>query len=308
MVSNVLIIGFGSIGQRHALVLKQMGYDVFVLSQHTDFCEYPVFKDLQTALEQKPDYVVVANETEKHYATLALLGDFKYDGKIFVEKPLFHSAELNIDKIKEMVQQIYVGYVLRSHPLIQKAKEWLNGQKIYSINSYCGQYLPDWRPEKDYRKNYSAKKVGGGVVNDLSHELDYLQFLAGTWNSVVALGGHITDLEIESEDMVGCLMTTENCENVVCQLNYWDRNTQRFCVINAEKGTCTVDLVSNVLTINKSVSCWFQERNQMFTEMHKNILQCKSNLCRFSDALDVVRLVSAIKESYNKKLWIRKGK
>ena len=308
MNNKVLIIGFGSIGQRHACVLESIGCKVSILSQHTGICKYPVFKSLNIALEQTPDYVVIANETEKHYETLSLLTRLGYQGKIFVEKPLFHSINLDIGILKNIVNQVYVGYVMRFHPLMQQAKEWLKGQAIYSINAYCGQYLPQWRPNSDYRKSYSAKNLGGGVVNDLSHELDYLQFLAGEWNSVVSIGGHITNLEIESEDIVSFLLTTKRCKNIVCQLNYWDKNTQRFCIINAEKGTCTMDFISNTLMINKNISHYPQERNQMFSEMHKKILKEEGDLCIFEDALSVVRLINTIRESRIKNIWIKNSK
>ena len=306
MNNKVLIIGFGSIGQRHACVLDAVGCKVFVLSQHVDVCKYLTFKSLEVALEQKPDYVVIANETEKHYETLDLLTKLEYRGKIFVEKPLFHSIDLDISNFKNIVNQIYVGYVMRFHPLIQQAKEWLKSQEIYSINAYCGQYLPERRPNSDYRKSYSAKVLGGGVINDLSHELDYLQFLAGEWDSVISIGGHITNLEIEAEDMVSFLLMTKRCKNIVCQLNYWDKNTQRFCIINAEKGTCTMDFISNTLTINKNIFHYPQERNQMFAKMHKKILKKEGDLCIFEEALSVVRLIDAIKESRIKKIWIKR--
>ncbi len=34
-------------------------------------------------------------------------------------------------------------------------------------------WLPDWRPDRDYRESYSARLDEGGVLRDLVHEIDY---------------------------------------------------------------------------------------------------------------------------------------
>lgn len=307
MGNKVLIIGLGSIGKRHAQVLKKLGCSLSVLSQHGNSSDLIIFKDLQTALSRHPDYIIIANETENHYQTLVSLASVDYQGKILVEKPLFHTSEIALNPFKNITSKIYVGYVMRFHNLIQRAKEWLEGQKIYSINCYCGQFLPTWRPNTDYRRSYSAQKPGGGVLRDLSHELDYLQFLTGEWQSVVATQGHLTNLEIDTEDISSFLLKTERCENIVCQLNYWDHNVQRYCIINSEKGTCTLDFISNTLTINQKTDSCSQERNQMFQEMHINVLTKNGkNVASFYDSLSVLSLINGIEKSYHTRKWIQR--
>lgn len=218
-MTKVLVIGFGSIGQRHATILKNLGCEVSILSFHATDAPYPTFKTLQSALRILPDYIIIANETERHYDTLSSLVDLEYRGKVFIEKPIFHTSAVDFNKFRHLSQQIYVGYVIRFNPLLAKAKEWLQWQTIYAMNIYCGQYLPDWRTNNDYTRSYSAKNLGGGVIRDLSHELDYMQWLVGSWTSVIALGGHITSLDIESEDAISCLVKTEHCKQIACQLN-----------------------------------------------------------------------------------------
>lgn len=71
-------------------------------------------------------------------------------------------------------------------------------------------------------------------------------------------------------------------------MNYWDENTQCFCIINAEKGSCTIDFIANTLTINKNILHYPRDRNQTFVEMHKKILQNKGDYCTFKNALRVV--------------------
>ena len=95
---------------------------------------------------------------------------------VLVEKPLFSKPnKINIKKNK-----YYVGYNLRFNPIINFLKKKIKSKKIWSVNIFCGSYLPNWRNNIDYRKSSSAKKhLGGGVLLDLSHELDYVQWLFG---------------------------------------------------------------------------------------------------------------------------------
>ena len=62
-----LIIGYGSIGRRHETVLKQLGADTAIVSRHAEVA----YRTLEEGLEHfQPDYVVVANRTSEHLATL----------------------------------------------------------------------------------------------------------------------------------------------------------------------------------------------------------------------------------------------
>jgi len=61
--------------------------------------------------------------------------------------------------------------------------------------------LPDWRPWQDYSQSYSAKKeLGGGVVLDLIHELDYSYWLFGEFYELKSFTGKVSNLKIETND------------------------------------------------------------------------------------------------------------
>src|SRR5690606_29956228 len=106
------------------------------------------------------------------------------------EKPLSDSLESFAragEVLLENSAKIEVAYNLRFMPSAIRLKELLTEQivgRIHSVSIEVGQYLPDWRPATDYRKNVSAcKKLGGGVLLELSHELDYLTWLFGEFDS-----------------------------------------------------------------------------------------------------------------------------
>ena len=191
-MKTALVIGFGSIGQRHARLLREMGLSVHVYSRRT-LPDEKKYQSLESALKEvHPEYVVIANETSEHYSTLKTVLSFEVP-QVLVEKPLFSTS---VESLPENPKsQVCVAYNLRFHPLLQRLCSEINGQSVLLVQVYVGQYLPDWRPQQNYRNSYSVSRAqGGGVLRDLSHELDYLNWLFGPWQSLTALGGHYSSL------------------------------------------------------------------------------------------------------------------
>jgi len=298
-----LVVGYGSIGRRHEEVLRKMGAETAVISRHAkDICG-PCYSTLQDGMSRfNPRYVVVANRTSEHLETLNELERLGFNGTCLVEKPL---ADV-VPSIFSHSFTIGVGYVLRFHPLIQKAKELLAGKRLLSVDAYAGQYLPDWRPGTDYRQCYSAiREQGGGVLRDLSHELDYIALLAGVWRRVSALGGHLSELEIDTEDVCGLLMEMQHCPAVLCQINYLDRNIRRDCTIQYEGGTLHFDLIANRLVHNGVVQNVELERNDLFEAMHTAALTPGApNLCSFAEAVQTMELIQAAEKAMEKGCWV----
>ena len=302
---KALVIGYGSIGARHADVLTALGCSVAVLSRRA--VDAPlVFSDLAVALAvHAPDYVVIANETDQHYPTLGALAKADFRGTVMVEKPLFmHSEPIPANHFR----QASVAYNLRFHPVIQRLKELIAGEQVLSVNAYVGQYLPDWRPEVDYRTSYSAMADrGGGVLRDLSHELDYLNWMLGGWNSVAALGGHVSPLEITSEDAFSLLMTTVRCPIVSVHLNYLERVATRSITINTSGATLHADLIKGTVRINQELQTFQTERNTTYRAMHQTVLAGAGEIaCSFPEATDTLALIEAAVRAADTRTWITK--
>ena len=68
-----------------------------------------------------------------------------------------------------------------------------------SIN--CSSFLPSWRKNIDYQSSVSAKKsLGGGVLLELSHEIDYLIWLIGKIKILHVVSKKISNLKINTDD------------------------------------------------------------------------------------------------------------
>jgi predicted dehydrogenase len=302
---KVLIIGYGSIGKRHSDILANMGLEISLVTKRKDH-PYPSYQTTKEALSNSSyDYIVISNSTHEHYTTMDHLKASGYDGLLMIEKPLFSNE---VDNLDNMTFNAFVGYNLRFHPIIQDIKKLLIGQKIYSIQTYVGSYLPLWRPNTDYLKSYSAqKKFGGGALRDLSHELDYINWLTGGWKSVVAIGGTYSDLKIDSDDSYSLLLKTEKCPAVSIQLNYLDKIVKREIIINSSFASISADLISNTLKINGSVQEYKVEKNDTYKHLHQNLLNGNDeSLCSFREAMDVMKLINASEKSAETEKWIHR--
>lgn len=298
-----LVVGYGSIGARHARLLSELESDTAVLSARD--VDFPVvYHDIAQALSKHaPDYVVIANQTNRHHDTLRTLAESGFAGDVLIEKPLFDKPQpLPVARFRRAA----VAYNLRFHPLIQRMRTLLEGQTALSVHAYVGQYLPDWRPDSDYRDSYSASRAqGGGVLRDLSHELDFLSWLFGEWQAVTAIGGHVSPLEIDSDDLFVLLIQTRHCPALSVQMSYLDRKATRRIIVNTASTTIEADLIGGTISVNGLSETVAVERDHSYREMHQAYLNGDvSSLCSLAEALDTLDLIAAAERVSQKKEWI----
>jgi predicted dehydrogenase len=298
---KVLLIGFGSIGKRHYEVLSKLSEVQSIdLVTRQNIEDKICYKNLEVVDNiNQYDYFVIASETNKHFEQLKFLEENVKNKLIFCEKPLFESKrDLEIKNNK-----IFIGNVLRFHPLLEKLKEFIKDENIILANAKCGQYLPSWRPNTDYRNCYSAKKEeGGGVLLDLSHEIDYIQWLCGQINEIKSYQVKISDLEINSDDLTMLIGKTNKNILVNISIDYISKNTHRKLLVETFEHTYELDFISGKLVkknktgLEEIYSFSNLERNHMFEKMHLDIFKEQKNICTFKEALEVIDTISIIQE------------
>ncbi len=300
---RVLIIGYGSIGRRHDEVLFDFAEleDVHLVTKQY-ISNRITFKSLEDVVDiNSYDYLLIASETKKHYEQLCWLNERLENKKIFSEKPLFEKWY----ELPTFRNEVYVGYVLRFHPVLQKVKLLLKGQQVLNANIACGSYLPSWRTNINYRDSYSAKKAeGGGVLLDLSHELDYIVWLLGNLLEVKSYQAKVSDLEIDSDDVVSLVGKTDQQAIVNLVMDYFSKSAYRQIRINTNGFTLEADLIKNQLIKtnldNTQEVFEFEtlERNHMFQAMHREILfsSDKNYICDLVQGSKVMRTIKMIQE------------
>lgn len=249
---KVLIVGLGSIAQKHLSALRDEFDEVKVYALRSGEGR----KNLEGvenlySMEQMPkelDFAIISNPTSEHYNTIKSLAYYKLP--LLIEKPILNSLE-NVDLLKNLIRenniQTYVACNLRFHPLIKILKAEFEKRTPIEVNIYCGSYLPDWRPEQDYRNVYSAQKeLGGGVNLDLIHEIDYTTYLMGLPIDTKSYFHKKSGLEINSNDVAHYILEYPN-SSVFITLNYYRRQAKREIECVWENETWIADLIKGVM-------------------------------------------------------------
>ena len=318
-----LIIGLGSIGTRHLNVIKNIGSHEVLVYKSTDRRleseEVPdkVFSNLNTALDQDLDGVLISNITNLHVSTALKVAEFGLP--IFIEKPLSNSLD-DIDILKKIIKknkvEIMVGYNILFHPAIKKIKQLLIENKIgdvVSAKAQFGSYLPSWHPWENYKDSYAAKKEqGGGVVFTSIHEINYLIHLFGRVDIIKALIIDKNILGINSEEGVEILFRHKTGVVSNIHLNFFQRPDIRFLEIIGTEGTIWWDFwkpfIKCLFTENDAVIKLGTEPNQLLNKSYQDELEHFINICKgtekskikFEDAIyDVEVALDIIKEMDN---------
>jgi len=298
---KVLIIGYGSIGKRHFEILKGLdgvsSIDLVTKQNIPDVTQIENISDVTNIA--KYDYFIISSETVKHYEQLKYICEKVNNKKILVEKPLYDHVNEDI----KTNNKIITAYNLRFHPILKKLKQILKNEQIYYVNVMCGQYLPTWRPNTDYKKSYSADiEQGGGVLRDLSHELDYIDWLFGGIKTIDSISTKISDLEINSDDIFTAIATTENKTIINLTIDYISKNPIRRLIIHTSSNTIEADMINSTLVVyykngnKENVVVEQKDRNYTYTEMHKSIIKNDlDEICSFEEGKKIVDIIENIK-------------
>jgi len=254
---KILFVGLGSMAHRHIKNIKML-YPVTQVSVWRQSCRdkeigeirnciEKIFFEKEEVLHWNPDVVFLTNPAPFHVEIALMFA--RMGSHLFIEKPMSTSLEgvdLLLQECKERQLTIMVGYVLRFlKPLNIIKQVLLEGHigKVLFIRSAVGQYLCDWRPSVDYRKTVSAqKKLGGGALFELSHELDYMRWLVGEIQAVNAITSKASDLDLDVEDTTEILLKFRCGALGSVHLDMIDRAKNRSCRVIGTQGTLKWDV------------------------------------------------------------------
>jgi predicted dehydrogenase len=247
---KITVFGCGSIGSRHAKNISKIGghdlwlYDTVLTNAEKLSVETggKIATTIEEAFEASPDAVLVCTPPDTHIeiAKQAL----ESGAHCFIEKPLAVEY-VAASEITELAEQrglvCMVGFNLRFHPGLVKIHQLIvEGSlgRIMMIRAEYGQYLPDWRPGSDYRNNYIANKSrGGGIIREESHEVDYVQWLAGPIEDIYVAAGQLSDLELEPEDSAIMIMRLTSGALAEVHVDCVQRGYSRKCKVIGTEGT-----------------------------------------------------------------------
>lgn len=317
---KTLICGLGSIGRRHLKNLRALGEtDILLLRSHQstlpddELNGYPTVTEITAALTHRPDAVIICNPTALHLEVAVPAAEAGC--AILLEKPVSHDLRRVEDLIKAVESngnRLLVGYQFRFHPVLRKVKELLSTEKVGRITSFrahWGEYLPGWHPWEDYRQSYSARpELGGGVINTLSHPLDYLRWFFGdpqeVWAHTSSSG---LGLDVEDTAEIGLCYQTGMTGSV--HLDYIQQPPEHTLKIIGTSGTISFDNAASTCLIQRVGKSGDElieapegfERNQLFLDEMRHFLLVASGkelpVCNLEDGIAALNLTLAVHES-----------
>ena len=247
--ARFLVVGCGSIGKRHIGNLRASGAGEIAgfdpredrRRETRESFGIRVFPGLEPALAECPDVVFVCSPTAFHREHA--LRAAEAGSHVFIEKPVSDSLE-GMDSLAGSLERrglsSMVGCNFRFHPGLQQVRALLGRGSIGRVISFrarFGHYLPDWHPWEDYRVTYSAQRdLGGGIILDRIHEIDYARWLFGEVGQVFAWAGHESSLEIDTEDLAEILLRFRNGVTGSLHLDYLRRQYDAGLEVIGEEG------------------------------------------------------------------------
>lgn len=247
--ARCLVIGHGSIGKRHARNLAQLGQQVGVVepdagrrAEAADVAGSGAFDSLDAAWKAGPwDAAIVASPTAAHVDDA--LACVRNGVHVLIEKPLaptFTRTTKLEREVRERGLVAMVGFNLRFHPALVEARRWIRsgavGRPVH-VHATYGNYLPRWRPARDYRQVYSSvRAMGGGILLDATHEIDYVDWLIGrTPVDVSARLTYADELQTDVESVADIALDYGAGTTATLHLDALDRRYSRgFRVVGTE--------------------------------------------------------------------------
>jgi predicted dehydrogenase len=323
---RVLVLGTGSIAQRHARVIRAFWpqadcrhWSHAVPVSSGDAAELPLYT-WEAVRSFAPQWGIVCTPAPTHCKLTARLLH-EVGCHVLVEKPL----DVEVGRVAEVQAAaasaracVRVGYNLRHSSLTLALRQRVAQQqlgRVLAVRCEVGQDLRTWRPGKDYRASVSARRsLGGGVLNELSHEIDLLQWMFGTPAWASAHLGHHSDLEIDVEDQALLWLAFPQDGRVTpmvasVALDFFRQDPTRTCQVVCEQGSFRLDFLARRLEMRRAgQSDWSllvetpPDSDATYAAQWRAFVATASgevsDCCTLEEASDVVRTIHMARQSH----------
>ncbi len=310
----ILIIGKSQIALRHYSILKKINKN-FILYFKDKNNKIWIYRKDKFLLEKKKllvnEYylVLICTPSNTHIRYLNLY--YQKSKFIFVEKPLSNSLSslenFKRKKIETSIKpKILIGYNLRFSKALLKFKKTINYKKygkLLYVACQVGRSLDQWR-DNNLKLAASNKKKGGGVILELSHELDYLNWIFGP---IAVLSSKINNLKkfnLNVEENYFAIIKSN--KNIIINLlvDMVRCDPKRFCEAIFDKATIRLDLIdgSVKITNNKTFKLYKYDNDldnsykNMWYDYLKNSEKIKTK-DTINSSLQILGLIETIKKN-----------
>ena len=313
---KILFIGLGKIALKHIKIMNQLypKIEIHVLrsgkgQKQLISKKYQLIKNFDEIKKKKFNAIFITSPSSTHHSILKKI--YREKSSLFIEKPIFNKLEnigFILKSIKENKIVNQVGYVFRHDEVFLKFKNLLKKNligKIIHINIYCGSSLNNWKISKDPKKSiYVKKNTGGGVLLELSHEIDYALWLFGKFKEVDASLYNTKTFGNQVEDTANIVLTNFKNQRINIHLNFWQKNSERLCVVYGTQGTMKIDIIKRKIYINnnkKRIINFSSKFQESYKKQIKNFVSSIKNKKRtridIEDSIESLKIIEKIRLS-----------
>ena len=318
-VQNVAIVGLGSVGKRHLRLLKELRPTVeavVVRSASSPPCQEELLasrrvETVSQALDCGVQAAIIASPAPLHVPQAM---EFAAGGcHMLVEKPL-SARGIDAGALCEVVRNAgivaCVGYVLRFDPAAAKFAELLNTGAVgrpLNARISCSSYLPDWRPGQDYRLAVSSQAIlGGGVLTELSHELDYADWFFGPFDHVSCALSNSGVLDVDVPDSADLILKSSEGLPVSIHLDFNTLTVRRSCTVVGTQGELAWNVATGSVSLHRlhgGSAVWDMstDRDSLYTKQLTHFLSCieshESPTVDLDQGERILRIVTAAERS-----------
>jgi len=214
---KVLVVGLGSMGKRRIRNMKRAGITEIVgfdpaesrRAEAADTYGIDTVGSLDEGFAKNPAALIISTPPDKHmeYAMAAA----KSGRHSFSEAGTTTEGLLDVEKVaKEKGVVAAASCTMRFQPSIKEMKRLITEGaigRILSFTHHCGQWLPDWHPQEDYRKFYVSRRETGACREIVPFELTWLNWLLDDKGSeVTAMRDKLSNLDCDIDDVYHLLI------------------------------------------------------------------------------------------------------
>ena len=310
---NLLIVGCGSIGKRHAQVLTDLGVAHLTAcdpsaeqrqSMQALLPQVKIVEDYEAALASgRFDGAFILTPTAMHLSMAEKV--LRAGCHVFIEKPLSNSTD-GVDGLKALAnecgRQVMVGFCFRYHEVLLRAKKLLEQGvigRLVNIRALMGE------PFANYMNMYYSRYSG---AFELVHDLDLALWYSGQpVEEVHAVYGSFSDMGMSSPDSIELLLRFRDRMAATVHLDFYQHPRRRQIELIGVKGTIIVEFAS----WDRATLSWYTtdtrawdvreyptKRNDMFrdedTEFLRAVQGRQEIICTVDEALRSLRVVEQV--------------
>jgi predicted dehydrogenase len=306
---DVLVVGGGSIGERHVRCFQDIGCTVSLCDanhgRRREMAErYKLsrtFQSVEEVMGQEWYGAVIATPANLHVEHAAAV--LRSTGAVLIEKPLATGLE-DAERLRSIAagKIVQVGYVLRHHSAVQHVRQLLRENvigRLHQVTVVAGQNFPSLRPA--YRETYYMRREsGGGALQDAAtHLFDLVQHLAGPLDWIFCDYAHQELADVDVEDTAHLLGRAGSHVMVSIAINQFMAPNETHVQLNGAKGSLAIRLHEHragMCLMGDADWTWteplVEERDDLFRAQAQNFLSAaigqEPPLCTLEDGIRAV--------------------